>query len=664
MFAIVRTKVRDLAKSSEAPFALFVWFLVIIITYRVLLTVRLATNPIRPFDFNPASYPPWFMIAYFPSDLALALGFSLLSWILSRMGLWVKKQEAAAVLRISGMVFLHLFLISLLIIYGAHGRLLFDAQAGLDCSMIREAFLNVSLSDLLKFVEWQDALFLLLAIGVLWLVLLSPKRLIGKVSAGLIVVLLLVSAVEGNPGRNRVPAEIRMNPALFLLSDVLDHLFPKGPVAIQAIKRRLPRRAGLPRGENSFHGATGFDRFQTFEKGPPWNVVFIVMESVGTRYMFDTSQGNRMPMPFLNRLAGESWYLKRHYTSANISTKAIFSLLSGHYDLFTREAFGRRPDTVIPSIYNFLSGTHDSFLVTPTSLTWYFPTAFIKNSGLPEIHSYENLSFKIKEVFHTLGRYIARDEAQTVDFFIQRLDKAREPFLGIYVSFTAHLPYFDYGPEYQIMEEDGRAISRYYNNLNLLDHLIKRIYDHLEERGRLERTIFVVVGDHGQAFGQHHPDNYMHYRYSYNENLETPAIIYQPTLFKPRVIDFPTSHVDLLPTLLDGMNVPYDPSQFDGESLLQNRLRREQIFFYGYEGSISLLNTDQIKVQFSLKQNRCWAFNLRTDPDEENPLDCSSYQPQLETLFDWVSHHDSSLPEYNAIQKEKGSFQGEKHSGS
>ncbi|PIX24961.1 MAG: hypothetical protein COZ69_04790 [Deltaproteobacteria bacterium CG_4_8_14_3_um_filter_45_9] len=307
-------------------------------------------------------------------------------------------------------------------------------------------------------------------------------------------------------------------------------------------------------------------------------------------------------------------------------------------------------------MYNWLGEGTDSFLVTPSSISWYFPTKFVKNNGLREIHSYENLKFKIKEEFHSLGHYIARDEIQTVDFFIQRLSKAREPFLGIYISFAAHFPYFDYGEDYRIMEDDGRLISRYYNNLNLLDHMIKRIYDHLQEKGLLERTILVIMGDHGQAFGQHHPNNFMHYRYSYNENLETPAILCQPALFKPKVFRFPTNHVDILPTLLDAMRISYPPMAFDGESLFSQKLRRKPIFFYGHEESISSLDTRLIKVQYSLKKNRCWAFDLKLDPDEKNPLDCSSYPLQLKALHNFVSDHDSSLLKYNANLREKKGF--------
>jgi len=191
--------------------------------------------------------------------------------------------------------------------------------------------------------------------------------------------------------------------------------------------------------------------------------------------------------------------------------------------------------------------------------------------------------------------------------------------------------------------------------------MIKRIYDNLKDKGLLERTIFAIVGDHGQAFGQHHPDNFMHHRYSYNENLQAPAIFYQPALFKPRIIDFPTSHVDLLPTLLDAIRVPYDPDLFDGESLFQGKLRREYIFFYGYEESISCLDNNWIKVQYSLKKNKCRAFDLKADPEEKNPLDCSLYQSQLEDLHRFVNHHNAMLVEYNLTVREKNDFQGHRH---
>jgi arylsulfatase A-like enzyme len=153
----------------------------------------------------------------------------------------------------------------------------------------------------------------------------------------------------------------------------------------------------------------------------------------------------------------------------------------------------------------------------------------------------------------------------------------------------------------------------------------------------------------------------MHYRYSYNENLETPAIFYQPAIFKPKSWEVPTSHVDLLPTLLDAMRISYNPLFFDGESLFQNQLKRKYVFFYGLEESISSLDSNQIKVQYSLKKDRCWVFDLKSDPEEKNPLPCSLYEPQLEALRRFVNYHDSKLVKYNGWITKGTDFQGQAH---
>ena len=650
-----------IVSSSESSFALFICILALTFAYRIQLTIGLFTNPVRPFDFNPALHGVWFMLAYLPYDLALVLACFLLSWLLSRVQFFSKNNKTLPILNISGFIFLHILLIILVLVHGIHLRLLFDVQTGFHYSVILEAFSGVSLIEILKVIEIKDYLYLLLPIGLFWLFLLSPFVLriwMLRISFVCIILLSFISVVAANNKKNNVPDEIRLNPALFLLSDVADRTFYKQTAEDRNKKMNNENRAGIKLNSPVYAHQIKPVKFLPAKNAHPWNIIFFIMESVGTRYIFDTGYGSPMPMPFLHRMAKEGWYLKRHYTTSNVSTKAVFSLFSGLYDFFKRESFGTRSDAGAPAIYNFLDESYDTFLVTPSSILWYFPTDFVRNSGLSEIHSYENLNFEIKEEFHSLGRYIARDEIQTTDFFIERLNKAREPFMGIYISFAAHFPYFDYGPDYHIMEDDGRLINRYYNNLNLLDHMIKRVFDHLQKQGLLERTLFVIVGDHGQAFGQHHPNNFMHYRYSFNENLETPAFFYQPALFKPKTFELPTSHVDILPTLLDAMRIPYDPVDFDGESLFQNKLGRKYIFFYGHEESISSLDTYQIKVQYSLRKNRCWAFDLKLDPEEKNPLNCSSYQLQLDALRNFVNYHDSGLVEYNARIGEKKRFSG------
>ena len=638
---------------------------ILVLAYRIRLTYGLFTHPIKPFDFSSSAHPVKFALEFGYSDLVLILTCSFLFWLLSQGRFLLKSRPIFLIFQVGGLVLLHLILGSLLFLHLGHFRFLFDAQTGFDFGVILESVYSVSTMDTLKFLEVRDWLFVLFPLGFFWAVWLVPpaaRAWIGKVSLMAMVFWGAFCLLISPERKETVPAELRVNPGIFFISDMAEHL-RRSPATARTVIRVQETESGIkPAGPLYSHPVRVVKDLPPQAKHP-WNVVFLILESVGTRYMQEGYGGSPVPMPFLNRLARESWFLKNHFTTSNVSTKADFSIFSGLYDFFHRGTMGVRGDAQIPSLQNFLGAQYDSFLVTPSSSVWYFPLPFLRNGGLREIHTYENLNFKIREELSTLGRYITRDEIQTVDFFLRRIGKAREPFLGMYLSFVAHFPYFDYGPEYRIVENDGKSVSRYLNNLYLLDLLIRRVFEGLRKQGLLERTVLVIVGDHGQAFGQHHPDNYLHYRYSYNVNLEAPVIFHQPALFKPRSFSLPTNHTDILPTLLDALRIPYNPALLDGESLFQRKLKRKYLFFYGHEESISSLSTEGIKVQVSLKKNRCWAFDLKADPGEKNPLDCGPHQAQVEALRHFVLHHDAGLAQYNAGNRDGRDFQGQRHPG-
>lgn len=635
----------------------------LVLAYRTRLTYGLFTHPIRPFDFLPSAHPVRFVLGFGYSDLFLILACFIPFLLLSQGRFSLKSRPAFLLFQVARLALLHLVLGCLLFLHLGHFRFLFDVQTGFDFGVILESVYSVSTLHTLKFLEVRDWLFVLFPLGVFWAVWLGSPAVRAWVGKGSLAVMALwgVFSLFASPGeKNAIPAELRVNPGIFFVSDMAEHLGRSSAMDRTGI-RVQEAESGIKLAGPLYSHPGRVMKDLPPQANHPWNVVFLVLESVGTRYMQQGYGGNPVPMPFLNRLAKEGWFLKNHYTTSNVSTKADFSIFSGLYDFFTRQTLGVREDAQVPWLNNFLGPAYDSFLVTPCSSTWYFPLPFLRNGGLREIHTYENLSFQVREELSTLGRYIARDEIQTVDFFLQRISRAREPFLGMYMSFVAHFPYFDYGPEYQIMENDGKSISRYINNLYLLDRLIQRIFEHLRKQGLLERTVLVMVGDHGQAFGQNHPDNYLHYRYSYNVNLQAPLIFYQPALFKPRSFTLPTNHTDILPTLLDALRISYNPALLDGESLFNRRLKRKYLFFYGHEESISSLSTEGIKVQVSLKKNRCSAFDLTADPGEKNFLDCGPYQAQLEALRNFVRYHDASLAQYNASNRGGKDFKGQRH---
>ncbi len=376
----------------------------------------------------------------------------------------------------------------------------------------------------------------------------------------------------------------------------------------------------------------------------PWNVVWIIMESTGLRYVEGASFPGRRPMPFVDLLASQGWKLADHRSPSNSSATSIQAQFTGLYPMPTTQMFAVSTQNHLPALPSLLPG-YDRFLVTPGKLSYFFPRALFEHSGMGDLVGFHELPFH--EMRANDG--LAKDEIRTVDAFLQRLRAAKQPFLGVYYSYVPHWEYTDYGPEWRRFR-GTRLIDHYHNGLALLDAQIERIHRQLDQDGLLDRTILVLAGDHGEAFGQHER-NWAHSKASYEENLQTPAILWQPQVFAPRVVPTPTCHIDLLPTLLDAMALPPMPTPIQGESLWRRGPQREVTFHWGNEGTISALrHRDRLKLQVSIKDRSCRIFDLRRDPGERRPSGCGGEERLRQQAWAFVQQQRVLLPTMSAAR--------------
>ncbi|MCO4763277.1 MAG: sulfatase-like hydrolase/transferase [Myxococcales bacterium] len=401
------------------------------------------------------------------------------------------------------------------------------------------------------------------------------------------------------------------------------------------------------------------DRVPTaIHRQPPTNVVWIVMESTGTRYAMGERFKSRPPMPFLQELAAGGWYLSNHRSPSNSSATSIMAQMSGLLPLPSMRMMSVRKGNFVPGLPRFLPGW-DQFLVTPGKLSYFFPRSFFVHNGMTELTGFHELPTRKIRAKDRL----AKDEIATVDYFLQRLSRAKEPFFGMYYSYMPHWEYTDYGRKWR-RYRGPRLIDHYHNGLWLLDHQLRRIIAGLRDKGVLDRTLVVLVGDHGEAFGQH-KKNWAHAKGSWEENLQTPAILWSPKLLKPRTFRRQTSHIDLLPTVLDLLGKPYEPRLIQGESLLQQSQRRTVSLHWGNEGTVTAIGVDGTKVQVSTTQRWCRAYDLKRDPRERRPRRCTTPRRKAlrRVLRGWVRTQRRLLKAYNAAARQGLPFGGLRHPG-
>jgi arylsulfatase A-like enzyme len=188
-------------------------------------------------------------------------------------------------------------------------------------------------------------------------------------------------------------------------------------------------------------------------------------------------------------------------------------------------------------------------------------------------------------------------------------------FFAAYVPIAGHHPYET--PEPGPFPERG-DIDRYRNALHYADAAVGRLMQGLRDRGLERETVVLLVGDHGQAFGQHQ-GNFGHTLRVFEENVRVPLVISAPgSVAGPVRVRGLASHIDITPTVLDLLGVIADPGH-QGLSLLRGR--RERAYFFA-DASLGLLGLREggRKYIHDTDSGRSRLFDLYADPAELNNL--------------------------------------------
>ena len=181
--------------------------------------------------------------------------------------------------------------------------------------------------------------------------------------------------------------------------------------------------------------------------------------------------------------------------------------------------------------------------------------------------------------------------------------------------------------------DDKRYIwQRYLENAVFADDLVRRVIENLDLVGRYDDALVVVLSDHGEAFLEH--GRYLHTDHVYREFLRVPFVIKWPATVGPfqSKIDEIVPLIDLVPTLVDGLQLETDGTGFQGRSLLPilaaDRLRSGP-YFASTRGDADRSKAPRPEIMFehdgwrtiySTLRDQGHLFRPQQDPDEQSDL--------------------------------------------
>ena len=142
-------------------------------------------------------------------------------------------------------------------------------------------------------------------------------------------------------------------------------------------------------------------------------------------------------------------------------------------------------------------------------------------------------------------------------------------FFLTYVPAAPHFPYDDIPIQFHKnkLTKVGDCTSRYLNALLYMDWVLDSLIEQLRASSLLDKTLVIITNDHGEMLGA--SDGAIGHGWAVTPELvNTPLIIMDPQNPGAHVNYTVGSQVDLLPTVLDRLNIPLPPNQlYEGHSL-------------------------------------------------------------------------------------------------
>ena len=149
------------------------------------------------------------------------------------------------------------------------------------------------------------------------------------------------------------------------------------------------------------------------------------------------------------------------------------------------------------------------------------------------------------------GIAFLRDNAERRFFLFLHTYKTHKPYVAAQ-RFDAFAPASDWQTprlDPRVPQSERPQMDAYDRTIREADDLIASLLDELDRLGLAQRTLVVLLSDHGEAFGEH---GAVEHGYSgHQEQLHIPLVFRGPGIPANVRVDAPSSIVDVAPTVLE-----------------------------------------------------------------------------------------------------------------
>ena len=351
-----------------------------------------------------------------------------------------------------------------------------------------------------------------------------------------------------------------------------------------------------------------------------YNVVIVILEGIQYQYTsLADSQSNLTP--YLATLAKQGVEFLNSRSSLPHTTKTLFAFLTGRFPSTSQDIAEAVP-TVKPyaSIATILKDNLNYRTAFFQSAKGDFECrpGLVYNLGFDKFWAREDLNDP-----NSFIGYLASDEFSMLKPITQWIKADDRPFFLTILCSVAHDPYEVPG---WFAEPDKEPVGRYRQVIFYTDKFLAALDVELANLNLADKTILCVIGDHGEAFGEH--GQLGHAMIAFDEVLRIPFCIRAPFLVEPAgKVAEPVSSVDLTPTLLALLGFETEAVGFDGVNALGPIPNGRNVYFSDWmqEGPAGFVKGNH-KFIYSPADKTVCVYDISTDPLELDRVELPEQQ--------------------------------------
>ena len=375
----------------------------------------------------------------------------------------------------------------------------------------------------------------------------------------------------------------------------------------------------------------------------PVNVVIVMVDTLRADHM--SAYGyERETTPFISRFASRGFVFEHARSQASCTFPSVNSLLTARNPaIFTRQEVDHLgiPEEY-PSIAEILKehGYH-TIAVSASPIVRTTPSDFNPIGGFGR-----GFDAFVEDTLWRPGGQVNRA-------IIRELDAIEEPFFLYAHYMEPHGPYrpperytkrfageyeghhfikrgnpvpigrmmYGNGPHYDITDRDiQHLVDLYDDEIRYFDGVFRRLIKNLEDRNLLENTVIIISSDHGEEFLEH--GQIKHCRGVWDTVTRVPLIFRFPGVEGGQRINTAVQNLDIVPTILDYLEIEPEGLNLEGTSLLPILEGDEPSREFAFADQRAYRSADDGRFQLILNGDDgiVTLFDLISDPLEQHDL--------------------------------------------